>query len=85
MTLEWNGNFTTDGRFSIQGELIRGEPRYFWLVCTREADWAMKKTIRYRGREYDGSTDRRQVMRWAQRIADAVDAVADIPVGEPKP
>lgn len=77
MRLEWTDtDATTDGRFEIVSEQIRGEPRYYSLICRRTADRKTADTIVYRGREYDGSFDKRAVKRWAQRIADAVDAAA---------
>lgn len=66
--LEWNKtDQTNDGRFYIQSELVRGESRFYWLVCRDE----ICQTI-YKRLDLDGSYDKRTVKRQAQRIADLV-------------
>lgn len=67
--LEWtDSGFSTDGRFAIHSEQVRGEPRFYWLVCHREADGAM-----YRALDLGGAYDKRTVRRQAERIVREVD------------
>jgi hypothetical protein len=65
--LEWVGNGTTDGRFGLQSEQARGEQRFYWLMISDPDCAAAYKTL-----DLDGSTDKRTVMRQAQRVADLV-------------
>lgn len=71
--LEWSDtDHTSDGRFAIYSEQVRGEPRWYWLGCSDPADRAVKDALRI-----DGSTDKRTVKRSAQRIANERALLAD--------
>ena len=71
--LAWNGDFATGlsgNDYAIHSEQVRGERRWYWLavrapvsVGQRVADWV---TIG------DGSTDRRAMIRLAQRTEDSM-------------
>ena len=65
---EWDGDRTTDGRFSINSEHVRGEDRWYWL---EPLDPGCREA--FKGLDLDGSYDKRTIKRQARRVAAIVD------------
>lgn len=75
MKLRWtDADATTDGRYTINSEKIRGEPRYYWIDKHPPLPRWMEKP--------DGSFEKRTVKRRAQKIEDAI--VQDMEHGRPR-
>jgi hypothetical protein len=66
--LEWNqsGDMTTDGRYWINSETVRGEGRWHWLMRTPPLPPGVEKP--------DGSNRLATVRRRAQRLEDLLEA-----------
>jgi len=69
MRLHWTpADSTTDGRYAIQSESVRGEGRFYWLdVMPSEA-----RRIYDTDPSFDGSYDKRTVKRATQRLEDMI-------------
>jgi len=74
MRLQWNDDVTVCGRYVINSEHVRGEPKLYWLMSIPEEGrvWLESQDQHARGEYVCSRTSMHAVKRWAQRIENAI-------------